>query len=110
MLYYIILYYIILYIYHFKVTSKGSTGPRDAKVLPLPLLAMPMRSWPALKMGQHCAWMGVGAANCAARISCSTGTGRPAASQVRLLGIYIHLYTIYYILYRYIYIYRYIYM
>mmetsp|Transcript_67900 Transcript_67900/g.149056 ORF Transcript_67900/g.149056 Transcript_67900/m.149056 type:complete len:237 (+) Transcript_67900:623-1333(+) len=30
-------------------------GPRNARVLPLPLLAMPIRSCPLLRMGQHCA-------------------------------------------------------
>ena len=60
-----------------------------ARVLPLPLLAMPMRSQPALRIGQHCAWMGVGATKCASRISFSTGSGKPAASHIYISYIYI---------------------
>lgn len=30
--------------------------PRNASVLPLPLLAMPIKSCPPLRIGQHCAW------------------------------------------------------
>jgi len=37
-----------------------SPGSTNARVLPLPVSAKPIRSRFASKMGQHCAWMGLG--------------------------------------------------
>mmetsp|Transcript_99270 Transcript_99270/g.281117 ORF Transcript_99270/g.281117 Transcript_99270/m.281117 type:complete len:338 (-) Transcript_99270:405-1418(-) len=57
-------------------------GPRNASVLPLPLLAMPMRSWPAARIGQHWAWMGVGSTKPACSISLCTSGGKLEPSKV----------------------------
>mmetsp|Transcript_30731 Transcript_30731/g.47529 ORF Transcript_30731/g.47529 Transcript_30731/m.47529 type:complete len:272 (-) Transcript_30731:50-865(-) len=48
-----------------------SMGRRKARVLPDPVLAMPMTSRPAMIAGRHCAWMGKGS-----RIFCFFSTER----------------------------------
>ncbi len=55
-----------------------SAGSPKARVFPLPVAAMPTRSWPELMMGQHWAWMGEGSTK--SLIACKSSPAKPAGT------------------------------
>ena len=63
----------------FCARSFSSKGRKKARVLPEPVLATPIVSRPAMIGGQHCAWIGVGAANLAHDFS--TSPLKPASAK-----------------------------
>ena len=60
-------------------------GSPKARVLPEPVAAMPTTSRPDKMMGQHCAWMGDGAAK--SSVACSNSAGKPATGDSATLSM-----------------------
>mmetsp|Transcript_315 Transcript_315/g.604 ORF Transcript_315/g.604 Transcript_315/m.604 type:complete len:202 (-) Transcript_315:169-774(-) len=65
--------------------SREKQGSRNASVLPEPVLATPMRSRPEQRMGQACAWIGVGSVKPAPRIASTRVFVRPSSAASRLV-------------------------